>query len=61
MARTTGYTATVATRMIISGLYNKTGISAPEFIGKQPVCVEFLLNGLKEKNVIYKLNVETIK
>ena len=61
MARTTGYTATVATRMIISGLYNKTGISAPEFIGKQPECVEFMLNELKEKNVIYKLNVETIK
>ncbi len=60
MARTTGYTATVATKMIISGLYNKTGISAPEFIGKQPECVEFMLNGLKEKNVIYKLNVETI-
>lgn len=60
MARTTGYTATVATKMIINGLYNKTGISAPEFIGKQPECVEFLLNGLKEKGVIYKGIVETI-
>ena len=56
MARTTGYTATVATRMILSGLYNKTGISAPEFIGKQPGCVEFMLNGLKEKE--YNLEIK---
>lgn len=60
MARTTGYTATVATKMIVNGLYNKTGISAPEFIGKQPECVEFMLNGLREKGVIYKRIVETI-
>ncbi len=60
MAKTTGYTATVAARMIIAGLYTKTGISAPEFIGKQPECVEFLLNGLKERGVVYNKKVETI-
>lgn len=61
MARTTGYTATVATKMILNGLYNKTGISAPEFIGKQPECVEFMLNGLREKGVKYTERVETIE
>jgi len=60
MARTTGYTATVATQMIINGLYNQTGISAPEFIGKQPECVEFMLNGLREKGVIYNEKVAAI-
>ncbi len=49
MARATGYTATVATRMIIKGLYKKTGISAPEFIGEQAECVEFMLKRIKRK------------
>ena len=61
MARTTGYTATVATKMILNGLYNKTGITAPEIIGKQPECVEFLLNGLREKGVKYNERIETIE
>lgn len=60
MARTTGYTATVATRMILNGLYYKTGISAPEMIGKQPECVEFMLNGLRAKGVKYTERIETI-
>ncbi len=59
MARTTGYTATVATRMILNGLYKETGIIAPEFLGKQPDCVEFMLDGLKERGVIFKETVET--
>jgi len=58
MARTTGYTATMAVRMVTEGLYSKVGLSVPEFIGKQPECVKFILNGLKERGVIYK---ETIK
>ncbi len=58
MARTTGYTATMAVRMIAEGLYSKVGMSVPEFIGKQPECVEFILNGLKERGIVYK---ETIK
>jgi saccharopine dehydrogenase-like NADP-dependent oxidoreductase len=54
MARTTGYTATVALRMITKGLYNMKGISPPEFVGKYPECVEFMLKGLEERGVIYK-------
>ncbi len=61
MARTTGYTATVAARMILDGLYNTAGISAPEFIGEQPECVKFILNRLAEKGVRYKSKVETIE
>lgn len=54
MARTTGYTATMAVRMIASGLYTKKGVSAPEFIGQHKECVNFLLEGLAERGVIYK-------
>jgi saccharopine dehydrogenase-like NADP-dependent oxidoreductase len=60
MARTTGYTATMALRMVAKGLYTKTGVSAPEFIGKYPECVQFLLDGLKKRNVVYKEAVELI-
>lgn len=60
MARTTGYTATMALRMIINGLYKQKGISVPENIGKYPECVEYLLYGLAERNVIYVEKIEEI-
>ncbi len=53
MARTTGYSATMALRMISSGLYNRKGVSAPEFIGRCEECVRFILEGLKERGVVY--------
>jgi len=51
MARTTGYTATVTVRLLSAGLYSKPGITPPEFIGRDPACVEFLLSGLKDRGV----------
>ncbi len=60
MARTTGYTATMALRMIAGGLYTRTGISAPEYIGKQPECVAFMLEGLEQRGVVYRETVESI-
>lgn len=53
MARTTGYTATVAARMLHAGLYDTKGVSAPEFIGKDPRCVAFLLDGLAQRGIRY--------
>jgi len=57
MARTTGYAATVALRMIAEGLYTRKGLSFPEYIGKQPECVAYLMNGLKERGVVYRETV----
>jgi saccharopine dehydrogenase-like NADP-dependent oxidoreductase len=54
MARTTGYTATMAVRMLARGLYTRKGIIAPEFIGRESECVEFMLDGLKRRGVVYK-------
>lgn len=51
MARTTGYTATVALRMIAEGLYTRKGISPPEYVGKHPECVAFIKKGLSERNI----------
>ena len=61
MARTTGYTATLVLRMIAQGLYKRQGVSAPEFIGQHPECVHYMLNGLKDRGVVYKETVEIIE
>jgi saccharopine dehydrogenase-like NADP-dependent oxidoreductase len=61
MARTTGYTATLALRMIADGLYSHKGISPPEYLGKHPKCVEYLRKGLEERGVIYRQTTEEIE
>ncbi len=60
MARTTGYAATMAARMIIKGLYKQIGLSVPEYVGKYPECVKFMLDGLQERNIVYKETIEAI-
>ena len=60
MARTTGYTATAAVRLITSGLYTKKGISPPEYIGFDPACVAFMLKDLAKRGVIYREKTETL-
>lgn len=54
MARTTGYTATMVARLLSKGLYTHKGVSAPEFLGNDVSVVQFLLEGLKERGVVYK-------
>ena len=60
MARTTGYTATMAIRMIAKGLYKEKGISPPEFIGRKPECARFMLKGLEDRGVFYKESIERL-
>jgi lysine 6-dehydrogenase len=57
MARTTGYAATMALRMIKSGLFTQKGIIAPEMIGKNKQCTDFILKGLSERGVEYRINL----
>ncbi|MBW6491835.1 MAG: saccharopine dehydrogenase NADP-binding domain-containing protein [Lentimicrobium sp.] len=61
MARTTGYTATMAARMLAQGLYTHKGVSAPEFLGKDPKIVSFLLEGLRRRGVVYKEEHEVLE
>ena len=58
MARTTGYTATMAIRMLAAGLYARKGISPLEFVGRDPACVDFMLDGLAERGVMYRYSAE---
>ena len=54
MARTTGYAASMAVRLLINGIYKETGITVPEFLGKNEAIVNFMLDGLKDRNVVYQ-------
>jgi len=53
MARTTGYTATAAVHLVLNKLFNEVGVFPPELVGKHQVCYDFVLNYLRERNVIY--------
>ncbi len=57
MARTTGYTATAALRLLKEGLFDRKGIIVPEYIGQNEACVQFILDTLKKKNIVYKETV----
>ena len=61
MARTTGYTATMAVRMIARGLFERRGISAPEHVGMIPICVAFMLKGLNNRGVVYRESSQAIE
>ena len=58
MSRTTGYTATVALRMVAEGVFTDKGVFPPELVGKKQDAVEYMLAGLKERNIIYKETIE---
>ena len=60
MARTTGYTATLAIRMIAEGLYTNKGISPPEYMGKYQECIDYMQKGLKKRDVNWIISEEKI-
>jgi saccharopine dehydrogenase-like NADP-dependent oxidoreductase len=59
MARTTGYTATAAVRMLVEGLFDDHGIIPPEFLGRRPECVDFIIDNLAERGVVYHPSEES--
>jgi lysine 6-dehydrogenase len=60
MARTTGYTAAMTARMLTAGLFDRSGIVPPEYVGERPKCVEFILAGLRERGVVVRETVTPI-
>jgi saccharopine dehydrogenase-like NADP-dependent oxidoreductase len=60
MARTTGYTATMAIRLLADGLYTQKGVSPPEFIGRDEACVKYMLAGLEQRDIHYKESIEAL-
>ncbi len=51
MARTTGYTCTAVTRLVLDGSYSQKGISPPEFVGRVDGCWESVEKYLKDRNI----------
>ncbi len=60
MARTTGYAATAALRLLTSGTFSKPGLYLPEQIGEDKTNTEFILNELQKRSVIYTLTETTL-
>jgi len=58
MARTTGYTCTIVTRQVASGLFRQPGICPPEVVGRAPGCFENLLAGYAARNIQVTETVE---
>jgi lysine 6-dehydrogenase len=51
MARTTGYTCTAVTRMVLEGSYSQKGICPPEIVGRVPGCRESVMQYLEDRGV----------
>ena len=54
MARTTGFTATAAARLVLDGSYTRAGISPPEYVGAEPGCLDRMLEALASRGVVYR-------
>ncbi len=61
MARSTGYTCAAAANLVLDGLYNRKGISPPEYIGAESKAFEAVINYLKKRNIKYKQSVSVTK
>jgi lysine 6-dehydrogenase len=55
MARTTGYTCTAVTRLVLDGSYSQKGISPPEFVGRVEGCWESVKGYLENRGVHCKM------
>lgn len=60
MARTTGYAATAALRMIAAGLFTKPGIHMPEYIGAEENLVKFMLSDMEKRGIVYHFIEQTV-
>lgn len=60
MARTTGYAATAALRLIDAGLHTKPGIHFPEEVGHDEAAVKYMLERLAERSVYYEESIQEL-
>jgi saccharopine dehydrogenase-like NADP-dependent oxidoreductase len=61
MARTTGFTGTSGAELILQGIFTEKGVFPPELVGKHESCFNFVINYLKERNVIYTENTRELE
>ncbi len=53
MARTTGYTCAAGVRLLASRLWERAGVSPPEYVGREARCYEFVMADLAKRNVVF--------
>lgn len=56
MARTTGYTCTAAVNLVLDGKFARKGVSPAEYLGEHEHDFQFVMNYLKERQVIYQVS-----
>lgn len=54
MARTTGYTCTAVSNLVLNGQFNRKGICPPEYVGEKESDFDFVVKYLANRGVIYK-------
>jgi lysine 6-dehydrogenase len=60
MARTTGFTATGTAEMILNKVFTEKGVFPPELVGRDPVCFEFIISYLRDRNIVFKVTERDI-
>jgi len=60
MARTTGYTCTAAVRLVAAGMFREVGVHPPEVVGAAPGCMEFMLERLAERDVVFHRRTDRV-
>ena len=60
MARTTGYTATAAARLVLDGVFARKGICPPEYVGAHEGCFERVLADLARRGVMVERRTEAL-
>ena len=53
MSRTTGYTCTASANLIANNIFNEKGVFPPELVGKHKPAFDFVMNYLRERNVVW--------
>jgi len=56
MARTTGYTCTAVANLALEGKFKKPGVNPPEYIGENPDNFHYVLEYLKNRNVVFQID-----
>lgn len=60
MARTTGYTATIVTRMVAEGMINRSGVLPPEMLVQFPGFFSRLMRGYKQRGITITTTTQPI-
>ena len=53
MSRTTGFTCTASANLIANNIFNEKGVFPPELVGKHKPAFDFVMNYLRERNIVW--------